>query len=174
MAGEFFFFFGAFVILLWLRDKRKILRKFSDLRLRVRQMEELLLEICAYLEKETKETAAVEGQGKPPDSGRTVKAMLFEQSTIKEQKQPEPAKSPSTTERKGVVRKAETDLNAEKAGSGGSDTCESRPAHRKVPERHREILGLFQQGISVKNIARQTGMGQGEVQLIVDLYARRK
>lgn len=40
----------------------------------------------------------------------------------------------------------------------------------KLPERSRKIFELLQQGLSVKEIARSTGMGQGEVQLIIDLY----
>ncbi|NLW56908.1 MAG: hypothetical protein GX050_09925 [Firmicutes bacterium] len=39
-----------------------------------------------------------------------------------------------------------------------------------LPERSKRIIELLQQGLSVKEIARTTGMGQGEVQLIIDLY----
>jgi hypothetical protein len=39
-----------------------------------------------------------------------------------------------------------------------------------LPERSRKIIELLQKGLSVKEIARSTGMGQGEVQLIIDLY----
>lgn len=41
-----------------------------------------------------------------------------------------------------------------------------------TPERHQTIIELYQKGLTVKEIARQSGMGQGEVQLIIDLYVQ--
>lgn len=186
MAGEFFFFFGIIIFLLWLWDKRRTLRKLSDLRIRVGHIEELLLEICAYLEREAKKETAERERGNNLDTGRMVKTLLFEQPVKKEQKQP--VLSPPVQERNEIVQKEATNGKSEPTVDTGKDRSVRRPAGEKgktgekkkivetvqVPRRHRDVLNLFQQGVSVKDIARQTGMGQGEVQLIVDLYAPRK
>ncbi len=188
MAGEFFFFFGLIIFLLWLWEKRKTRRRLADLRLRVRHIEELLLEICAYLEREAKKEPAGKEEGKQLDDGRMVKDLLTEEPVKEERAKEELASSSLVQEEKEAGREGETEREAEPAVETGNDRSGPGPGRGKgktgekkkitetvqVPERHRDVLNLFEQGLSVKDIARRTGMGQGEVQLIVDLYAPRK
>ena len=41
------------------------------------------------------------------------------------------------------------------------------------PDRQEQVLALYRENISVKDISKKLGMGQGEVKLIIDLYAKK-
>lgn len=45
---------------------------------------------------------------------------------------------------------------------------------QKLPPWNQQIIELWQKGLSVQEIARQIGKGQGEVQLILDLYGNER
>ena len=41
------------------------------------------------------------------------------------------------------------------------------------PDRQEQVLALYRENISVKDISKKLAMGQGEVKLIIDLYAKK-
>ncbi len=93
-------------------------------------------------------------QESSPQKALTVKTINSKETTAHiEQEMPE--RESKVTIGQGTVKKARENMEL-----------------LNVPERHQTIIRLFQKGLSVKEIARQSGMGQGEVQLIIDLYVQ--
>ena len=59
MAGDTFFFFCIAILLFWnLWERIKNRRRLDGLNSRIRQLEELLLEVCAVLEENQEKEAA--------------------------------------------------------------------------------------------------------------------
>lgn len=209
MTGVVSFFCLTVPILIWLLwDRIKIRRRLANLIPRIRQLEELLLEVCAVLEKDLKkqgpETACVvqtllldDGQPSARQQEQQVESLpsgdearpharnhRIGQAETMETVNNRPAEEEAREEKK---KEKNEEKKEEKKEERVSETRE-RPAsatpeydgredfaqlESQVGDRRRQVLELFHQGIPVKTIARRIGMGQGEAQLIIDLYARR-
>ncbi|HHU82657.1 MAG TPA: hypothetical protein GXZ26_06605 [Firmicutes bacterium] len=202
MGGDTFFFFCIAILLFWILWERIRNRlRLTGLNSRIRQLEELLLEVCAVLEeslkKEEPETSfAAQLEPAMKESGEPEKPEELEEpeklEAPEELEESEKPVSPLPLVGKKdywdpqakTVAMAEEQPTAEQEGERG--TGEGKPAihgqtggeesgqpELQAADRRRQVLELFHQGIPVKTIARKIGMGQGEAQLIIDLYARR-
>ncbi|HBR29332.1 MAG TPA: hypothetical protein DD789_07820 [Firmicutes bacterium] len=143
--------FMLVIIVLGRRAWKKYALKLAELNSRLSQVEELLLEVCSLVEEESGEemllpvveTAQLPAAELPKaDSEQLAQAELLP-----------PAALPSDQGTKHP-----------KGKKGGSVNPQ------KLPEWHQQIIELYEKGLSVQEIARQIEKGQGEVQLVVDLY----
>lgn len=211
MAGETFFFFCIAILLFWnLWERIKNRRRLASLNSRIRQLEELLLEVCAVLEESrnseepaasragqlvpAEEPAALAGlkaveiteeppeePEKPEETGKPEEAGEPEERVTplppaggREHRDHQAAKGTTAGERQ--AGEEENEREEEEGPAAIADRAggeESVPPELPAADRRRQVLELFHQGIPVKTIARRFGMGQGEAQLIIDLYARR-
>lgn len=209
-----------------LRERRRTNAGLAELRARMLQVEELLIEVCFFLEEPVEsrmdsgeiQSSHVlreiieeeEGISSEPLERLEVKPEV-EPGSVAEQKPESKLAPPNLMEIKdakeleskpkvvsikgpepvrGEVENADVSPsqnrvfldNEEKnvrfrgvEQSEGWNKAQTPPL--EIPfgkhKRNQRIVSLFQQGMSVKEIAMKTGMGQGEVQLIVDLYSRR-
>ena len=156
---------------------RRALKKYalmlSELDSRLAQVEELLLEVCTLVEEESGEEtlfSVVEAEQFPvAEEGEipTEKAPLPE-IWIQEA---EPLKADSTPLAQTKSEEPvvfSTDQSAKQIKGKNEGTVKQQ----KLPEWKQQIIELHEKGLSVQAIARQIGKGQGEVQLVVDLYAQ--
>lgn len=131
----FFLFVCLILIFFFLGEKRRVNKSFAELKSRLQQVEELLVEVCAVLENERAEDdPSRKGEDQ---SGKVGKRFSGEEVSFKSKWREEEVKKEDRKSRKT-----------------------------------KKIINLYNQGHSVNEIARQTGTGQGEVQLIIDLYSR--
>ena len=199
MAGENFFFFCiAFLLFLnlWARIKNR--RRLAKVNSRIRQLEELLLEVCAILEEnrekeepaasrvarlaaakepedlvEQVEQAKPDEPEKPQEAGEPEEGITSLSPAAGKEDRDRPAgKKAAVGEEpaKGEERDKEEGPASAGGGSGGEKPI---PPEQQAADRRRQVLDLYHQGMPVKAIARRIGMGQGEAQLIIDLYGRR-
>lgn len=173
MFGWHIFFLLALLVLgYW--ERKKYGRKLSELDSRLTQVEELLLEVCALVEegnttREPSSPAASEerkgedrGEASRGSAGQTPPSSVPTQE-IKPVAPPEQPPSPAS--QSGLAAQTK---KGEKKGR------KPKVAREKLPEWNQQIIELWQQGVPVPEIARQTGKGQGEVQLIVELYCKER
>ncbi len=201
MAGEAFFFFCIAILLfcnLWERMKNR--RRLAGLNSRIRQLEELLLEVCAVLE-ENREKEEAEGSGtarlepagqepgepeslgKPEELGEPEKpgepesigapGEFGEPEEIVQYAAPKEPEEPVALVSLPPFAAEERPTAEEEYIYGWTGGEDPAPPEQQAADRRHQVLELFHQGIPVKTIARRIGMGQGEAQLIIDLYARR-
>ena len=135
--------------------------KLSDVNARLFQVEELLLEVCSLIEEgsgketllpveETTEFLAVE------EISPTVEAPAEAEIELQEAELPKADTAPPTQSKSGT-----RDPKGKKGG---------KVDQQKLSEWNQQIIELYEKGHSVQEIARQIEKGQGEVQLVVDLY----
>ncbi|HBK68351.1 MAG TPA: hypothetical protein DDZ91_06900 [Firmicutes bacterium] len=176
------------LFLFW-RGKKRFSMMLSELSSRVAQVEELLLEVCSVLEEKeplpeivlpsesTQQVEEEEDNSFEPlrraeinlaDDGKNV----IGSETI----EPEVISAKETQEKNTSFEKPETSdstittfLHENQIKKNRFETIDLS----SLPERNQMIIELFQKGLSVKEIARKSGMGQGEVQLIIDLYTQK-
>lgn len=208
-----------------LRERRRTNVSLAELRARMLQVEELLIEVCFFLEESAKSRMdsseiqssqvlseieeeerispeLMEGSeaGSEVESGTAPERRLEprlappELPEMEEEIKLEPKPKAVPIEARqpvgGEVESADAspppsrsfsdnDEKDERSGgvepSGGRNRAQTPPLNPPFGKhkRNQRIVDLFQQGMSVKEIAMRTGMGQGEVQLIIDLYSRR-
>jgi outer membrane biosynthesis protein TonB len=199
MVGWCFLLMLVIIVLGW-RERKKNTRKFSEINTRLAQVEELLLEVCALVEEnviqedlsplpnelgepveleepiitpepvvpeklekpemvEKRESSNRKGKtDKPPQSAAVQKEKAV--STREQLEQPEQAGPPASPPKMPA-----------KQGSKQTKGKKVKTAKgQKLSPLNQQIIELWQKGLSVQEIARQIEKGQGEVQLIIDLY----
>ncbi|NLM37178.1 MAG: hypothetical protein GX202_03510 [Firmicutes bacterium] len=215
MVAGCFLLLLVLVVLGW-RERKRNIRKFSEITSRLAQVEELLLEVCSLVEErllqeelsplpnepeepvkpqrllveteELAEAAAPEEPPRPAEPGSTDRVARRVVS-----KQPEETNQPRATAagkkespvptREQTGRSARTERPAQAKSNVAQPKLpaqeESRPAvsrkvknikGQKLSPGNQKIIELWRKGLSIQDIARQLEKGQGEVQLIVDLY----
>jgi FtsZ-interacting cell division protein ZipA len=160
------------VLVFW--ERKSSGRRLSELEARLRQVEELLLEICALMEEEEttiespasaqqetenskapgRENPQPVGQTPPPIASGPVEVAV---TASGQPQSPSVQPKPKTPPKKEVKKESKHKVKRE-----------------KLPQWNQQIIQLWQQGLPVPEIARQTGKGQGEVQLIIDLYCKER
>lgn len=108
-------------------------------------------------ERELKELVASVNQA----ANKNVAKNKEPQNAIGEQKQSHEKRSGATA--KSVSKRVESSTKSQ--GLELTEQEKKKEAHTRE-----EILGLYQQGLSVTDIAKQLKMGKGEIKLIIDLY----
>ncbi|HAU87175.1 MAG TPA: hypothetical protein DCW90_17320 [Lachnospiraceae bacterium] len=108
-------------------------------------------------ERELKELVASVNQA----ANKSIAKNKKPQNAIEEQKQ-------SHEEKRGPASKS----SSKKAESASKNREIELTEQEKEKEAHtrEEILGLYEQGLSVTDIAKKLKMGKGEIKLIIDLY----
>src|SRR5690554_5490408 len=106
MAGENFFFFCIALLLFWnLWDRIKHRRRLASLYSRIRQLEELLLEVCAVLEENWKKE-------KPETSrGTRLVPAVEEQEELAEPGEPDKPGRPKEPEKLEAPEEPETQVS---------------------------------------------------------------
>ncbi len=89
-----------------------------------------------------------------------------------------------TQEAEGTAHEAVSDLSHTQAealtkiphsmpGEDLEQEQEKEEGATAQPDRQEQVLALYRENISVKDISKKLAMGQGEVKLIIDLYAKK-
>jgi len=168
-----------FFLLVWLFlsfwERKKYRRKLSELNSRLTQVEELLLEVCALVE---------EGKTANEPSSPTLEEKKGEDrgEVRRESTAQAPPFGVPAQEIKPVTPQEQPPLPSPQPGLAAQPNRRDRNKKArkpkvtpdKLPEWNQQIIELWQQGLPVPEIARQTGKGQGEVQLIVELYCEER
>lgn len=108
-------------------------------------------------ERELKELVALANQA----ANKHVANNKKPQNAIVEQKQSHEKKSEAT---------AKTSSKRAESLSKNRELELTEQEKKKEAHTREEILGLYEQGLSVTDIAKQLKMGKGEIKLIIDLY----
>ncbi|NLY91251.1 MAG: hypothetical protein GX081_06540 [Firmicutes bacterium] len=155
-------------------ERKKYGRKLSELTSRLTQVEELLLEVCALVEEgqtanEPSSPAAFE-EKKGEEGGEANRETIAQappsSAPAQEKKRVAPPEQPpSPPPQTGLTELPNKD---------GKKDKKLKIIRENLPEWNQQIIELWQQGLPVPEIARQTGKGQGEVQLIVELYCKER
>jgi len=194
MLGWFFLFMLVVIGLGW-RERKKNARIFSELSSRLAQVEELLLEVCALVEEklaleelpplpeEMEETSAphereeAEEAARPeePTERQLAESVVVEGTPEATNEPPQTVdvqrEEPQLPQEQEPQRPAPQTQPPAREGSKPTKGKKAGTAKRpKLPPWNEKIIELWQQGVSVPEIARQVEKGQGEVQLIIDLY----
>lgn len=187
----------SFFLFLFWRGRKRIQAVLAELSSRVALVEELLLEIYSVIEKkelfpELISPAETAGSlTEEEEDGSPVSLPLIETNpadgermmTGREKREPEKEIMEKTQEQKVIIELENGELNKKAHSETAQPKTTTPPLGREIkkerldkidtsalPERSKTIIELLQKGFSVKEIARTSGIGQGEVQLIIDLY----
>ncbi len=86
----------------------------------------------------------------------------------KEQKVGKDAQKLTHTQAEALVKAPE-----DKTGEDGGVDQKEQEAAASLADRQEQVLALYRENMSVKDISKKLAMGQGEVKLIIDLYAKK-
>ena len=196
MVGWCFLFMLVIIVLGW-RERKKNLRKFSEINFRLAQVEELLLEVCALVEERLVQEELPPLLDEPQESGTRQEPVEQEEPVkpqVVEPEKPEGVKTREVGNKAGKTKQPTQTAAAQREeqpvlseeqpeppvsqprmpAKQGSKQTKGKKAKKakgqKLPPWNQQIIELWQKGLSVQEIARQIEKGQGEVQLIIDLY----
>lgn len=178
-------FFLLLVLVLVYRERKKNARKFDELDSRLSQVEELVLELCALVEEretagEPSPSAALEEKKEGNAHGRKEEERKEVSQEAAGQTRPYSVPAPETKPVQPVApppslsSPPSSPEAAAQPERGEKKGRKPKVIPEQLPEWHQQIIELWQQGLAIPEIARQTGKGQGEVQLIVDLYCKER
>lgn len=168
------------LLILWYGERKKVTRRISEVEFRLAHVEELLLEVCALVEEG-------ESGSEPAPSAVLENKKEEDRKEAKEESpapiKPSPVATVSSPENKAAGPSEKPPVLSSPSGTVAQVAQPEREEKKgrkpkvplgKLPEWHQQIIELWQQGLPIPEIARQTGKGQGEVQLILDLYCKER
>ncbi len=168
--------FMLVIIVLGRRAWKKYALKLAELNSRLSQVEELLLEVCSLVEEESGEEmllpvveiaqlpAEEEGGDQTEDGANQTIELPLPQIRAAELPKADSEQLAQAELLPPAALPSDQGPKHPKGKKGGSVNPQ------KLPEWHQQIIELYEKGLSVQEIARQIEKGQGEVQLVVDLY----
>lgn len=118
-------------------------------------------------EGKAEEISAEKPAKKEPATGRQTAAMLNEKQTVVRNEMPQGARELEHTQAGALTEAVALSQMAEQ----GEDPAGDELAGGQEENRQELVLAMYREHKSVKEISKRLSMGQGEVKLIIDLYA---
>lgn len=123
---------------------------------------------------EAAQTAAktVQPAANKPQVGRQTAAMTNEKQTVVRNEMPQGTAGLSHTQAEALTEAVAQQQNQEPELPKEADSAAELFAEQE-PDRQEQVLSMYKEHKTIKEISKQLSMGQGEVKLIIDLYAKK-
>jgi hypothetical protein len=182
-VGEIFFIIALnciIIFILYTYQQKSLEKRIKHLKKEIQDLEDLVEAIIEEFEevaeltesrvKEAQNGIAVEpGLQEPLTTGTDVYPQF--DGGVNEEPTAEFIEIPNCNPINPIL--TDDSVNERKTENNNGESAPNNNIFRAVNDpKHQQIIELWEQGISIEEIARQLGTGRGEIQLILEIYRR--